>query len=387
MKKIFIEGKSMSKKYNKFIDILTENRKTTVFFTIVGLFASVITIYSAFTSNANSRSEIVFRVISESKVLDVKQQVNNLEIFYENNSLSEEGKELRIVVVRVLNEGDGSLLLNHYDPNAPVGISVKDGVFAEKPIIINSSDEYLEEAVQFVYDGGSKVELTPFILDGGNYFDLQLLLMHGVDEIPEVNIFGKIAGYNDLVLLYNLPQEDDRTFLNIIFGGGFLANLVRVFAYGFAFLSLLILFVIIVEYFKSSVKKFKKKKEVEVFKTYNKVVFDEFEKKAVNMFLNNERGRSYVIQLSNALENKNIELVDEKNIFIKDADKDSVRERMNSLIGKEIIGLDVYRSVVDKELQYLFDHGVVSYKDTDFMVKEEYMNFIKKFANFLHEDN
>ena len=93
-------------------------------FVLAVIFGSI-TIYTEFFRD--DRPAIQFEILSDSSVLDVREEVSDLEIIYDGNDLRRSGQSLRVLVVRVSNTGGDDILNSYYDDNALLGFSVENG--------------------------------------------------------------------------------------------------------------------------------------------------------------------------------------------------------------------------------------------------------------------
>lgn len=89
--------------------------------------------------------DLIFEILSNANVLDVHESIGSLDILYKGSSLNRNNQSLRIVVLRVVNNGDQAILPSYYDPDDPIGFKILSGQIVERPIILEAQSSYLRD--------------------------------------------------------------------------------------------------------------------------------------------------------------------------------------------------------------------------------------------------
>ncbi|MDF1868504.1 MAG: hypothetical protein P1U70_27015 [Saprospiraceae bacterium] len=234
---------------------------------LMAIIFGAITLYLGFYKEI--KPDLNFVITADSSVLDVKENLGNLDVIYENESLSERRQDLRFITFRVVNQGNGPILSNYYDKNDPVGFEVIDGKLADDPKLLNASNEYLKEKLLTKKIPENKVVFSNVILEPSEYFELKVLVLHEIGKKPYIKAFGKVATVYSIDVLRDFASVNKLSFLEITFGGGLFANMTRLFAYGLSFLFLLIGLILFFDKLEEIKEKRRKRRVIKTFKEYD----------------------------------------------------------------------------------------------------------------------
>ena len=166
-------------------------------FLLAAIFGGI-TIYTEFVRD--ERPAIQFDVISDSSVLDVREEVSDLQIIHAGADLRRSGKSLRVMVVRISNIGGEDILKSFYDGEAPLGFSVANGELVSTEIQA-TSEAYLDDRVILRVKDTSKVLFSPVILAPKSYFSVRVLIKHSESTLPVLTPIGKIARVSSISLV------------------------------------------------------------------------------------------------------------------------------------------------------------------------------------------
>ncbi|MCL1144467.1 hypothetical protein L2747_00340 [Shewanella marinintestina] len=160
---------------------------------ILGVVVAVITFYFQFRDN-NPRIDFVIQ--SEISVFDIKEDIGNLDVIYNGNSLKQNNQELKAINVQIINNGSSGILAMHYDDNYLVGLKIKNGEVTSKPSVTAASNNYLEtnSTLTQIVDG---LLLPKLIFEPGEFIEIKILVLHSKGVQPEIIPYGKIAGMTD----------------------------------------------------------------------------------------------------------------------------------------------------------------------------------------------
>ena len=220
-----------------------------------------ITIYSEFFRD--DRPSIQFEIISNSSVLDVREEIADLEIIHAGTDLRGSGQSLRVLVVRVSNIGGEDILNSYYDSSAPLGFSVENGELISAEVQ-SASEAYLETQVQISIRDLSQVIFSPVILGTDSYFFVRVLVIHTESMLPRITPIGRVARVRSISLVEaQAPQAGG--FWRQTFGGSVLNQIIRLLAYPVAIILLGVSIVWPVVTLSSAVEKRRRKRKVELF--------------------------------------------------------------------------------------------------------------------------
>lgn len=342
---------------------------------VLAAILGAVSVYQGFFKEVSP--DLNFVVTSNSSVLDVKENLGDLDIVYEGESLKSRGKDLRVITFEVVNQGNDAILPNYYDPKEPVGFKVVDGVIADEPTILAASSGYLSESLVINRSGNDRATFSNVILEPGDLYQVKVLVLHDVGQDPHIEPIGKVANVSRIEVSTGYSDGNEKSFLATTFGGGWAANSTRFTVYGIAFLFSLFFAIGAGEAISSFFKRKRRRERVEVFKQYNRdsvVLSDEvyFEK-----YIKGDR--------SGAINRMYEMLGDEEYLrFVAKALDDSkkgVWESYPSLRGSLKRPLDYFC------LQLLEESGIVSFKDEGFLVNKERARIFEEFFKFLKRDD
>lgn len=220
----------MSKKYNS-------RRVLQIVGSLIGVFSAIIGIYVFYFEDKVVSLE--YEVIANTNVLDINADVSKVDVTYNGASLKSKTQNLRIINLRIINNGTECILKSHYDNNAPLGVLMKSGKIIERPELINTSNDYLKNQLKINYDSTGQVTFNDVILEPGQFYSIKLLVLHPSSTTPSILATGKIAGQNIIPIVSTLPKEE-KSFWAETFGGGIISQFTRALCYTIAFLALII---------------------------------------------------------------------------------------------------------------------------------------------------
>lgn len=158
--------------------------------------------------------ELTYEILANTSVIDIKDDIRDLEITYQGKDIHSGGRKLLIIQLRIVNSGKINIQKDFYDSqNSPLGISIGKSQIVQKPIILEASNEYLRESLNFNLSGPNKIELDPVILDAGDFFTVKLLAL-SESQSASLRPMGKIVGMKSIKLknLYEEGQESGKSF-------------------------------------------------------------------------------------------------------------------------------------------------------------------------------
>ena len=346
---------------------------------VLAFFFGVIAIYAEFLRD--ERPAIQFEILSDSSVLDVREDVSDLEIIYAGNDLRKSGQSLRVLVVRVSNTGSNDILNSFYDSSAPLGLSVDNGELVSVELE-NASEEYLRTQLSPRLRGQSEIVFAPVILGKSAYFSLRILVIHSESLLPRVSPIGKVARVSSISMIEaQAPQSE--TFWSQTFGGSISSQIARLASYTIASIPLIALGIFIPASLSDALSKRSRKKKVEQFKRNSGYDFDVQD----DVFFNNyiASGPMYLREV--------------ESLLAKDADLDEIAQGLKkgpfmSAIGREMLHsrsiiidgvADTRHSrwLISYEARQLFENGIIEEVDGHHRVNSRFEKIFREFQKFL----
>lgn len=177
-----------------------------------------------------TRTNLIVDVTSESNVMDVRTPRKDLSILFQGQDIQKENSNLRILGIRLVNEGDTNILENHFDSRIPWGLRIGGGRLIEARVT-GSNSEYLSSNLHPRVTGGDEVDFDKLIFDKGKYVSLELLVLHEKNVEPQVTTVGKIAGMDTIPIRNSFRELDQEGFRTKAFKGPIAVQIVRTIVY------------------------------------------------------------------------------------------------------------------------------------------------------------
>lgn len=181
------------------------------------------TLYTEFIRDV--RPEIQFEIVSNSSVLDVREQVPNLAIIYSGTDLTETNQSLRVIIVRVKNVGSEDVLKSYYDEKAPLGIAIAGGSIISVDLQ-DTSEKYLTENLVIQTESSSQATFSPVILGSNQHFTVKALIIHAESSEPSISPTGRIARVSS-IRLTSSQELQEPGFWTQVFSGSLLIHATR----------------------------------------------------------------------------------------------------------------------------------------------------------------
>lgn len=204
---------------------------------VLAVFFGGLTLYNEFLKNHDP--QLTISVLSETNVLDVRENVPELKILYGDADIKGLGQTLSVLVIRVENTGGASILNTYYDDAAPARMHITEGKII-KVEQLSASSQYLIETGTPTLSGTQSLQLKNVIMEPAENYVLKLLVLRSSETPTTVTTSGKIAGMRNFVIV---PFEDSKrqpSFWNHVADGSAFVHLARSIIYlgGFIFIML-----------------------------------------------------------------------------------------------------------------------------------------------------
>jgi len=241
-------------------------------FMLAAIFGGI-TIYTEFF-RVNTPS-IVVEVISDANVLDVKEEINELKVFYGDVDIKSLNQTLSVLFLRVRNNGGAPILNGYYDKKYPFNITLEEGKFL-KVEQLGATNEYLKSAAQPNIDTDKSILLPEVILEPAESYTIKILALHSSDSNIKIDVLGKVAGIKEIEMKSLNSEETELSFWDEVFYGDFPVQLTRLPIYFFGFMFGIVFIVAPVAIASDAISTRKRKKVVTQFKEYIKDDLSEF---------------------------------------------------------------------------------------------------------------
>lgn len=222
----------------------------TLFRWVIGIFVAIATIggvYS-FYKEVTSGISLSAQVISATDVFDVHQSVQSLQVLFRGTDIEQSGKNLEIYDVKIENSGGESIAQGNFDQNLDWGISVEGGEIVGARLLSTGSQYLTDNLGLEIVATSSLIKFNKVILESGDWFTTEIVVLYDKDTPPALYRIGKILGIKDQKTPISpyTPQESFWTALTSgSFHGGVWVNIVRFLAY-FIVSTILAFFVLVV---------------------------------------------------------------------------------------------------------------------------------------------
>lgn len=139
------------------------------------------------TLNSDKKPFLVFEVVSSNRVLEVREELPNLDILYNNESIQESGKMLTVMVVRIVNLGGEAITKFDFSDAEAVGFRVINGDVVASPRVVDASTAFLQRNASVMLDSSDYIIVQPVLLNAQAYFTIKLTILHDATVNPTVD--------------------------------------------------------------------------------------------------------------------------------------------------------------------------------------------------------
>lgn len=203
---------------------------------VLAVFFGGLTIYNEFIKAHDP--QMVVEILSDTNVLDLKENLPELKILYGDVDIKNVGKDLSVMVFRIKNVGGASILGGFYDANSPVEITLSNGEFLkfEK---IDSSNEYLKNSASAIKSSPTSIRIPNVIMEPGESYTLKALIIHAARTATLIKSSGKIAGMRNIPVISVDANKENETFWSKVSSGSIGVQAARSLLYFFSFIFVL----------------------------------------------------------------------------------------------------------------------------------------------------
>lgn len=344
--------------------------------TLIGIIGIGYGIYADFFKE--EKPELIFDLMSNTQVLDLKEDVSELQIHYKHQDLKKSKKSLVLITVRVSNKGNAPITENDYYSKTPFGFKITRGNIAEPPSLINSSRKFFENSVRLSTDSLNNIFIDKVPIDYGEYFTVKVLTICNNEELPDIIPFGEISGLRGeiyTVRSYKSERKEELSFWKKLTFGTFGIHVARFFYYllCMALVSISIAFPVtmISDYFEDK----KKKKAISKYKKSVKIKLTQNSETIFNLY--KQFGETQISWLLKTLNDQKI--LEEYLIYMENKKKE------NSFINDFSTFSRVYQEDIEiRQIQHLgFIYTILNTLLDEKIIDKENKNTVK--PDFLKE--
>ena len=177
---------------------------------LLALLFGGITVQREFFSE--TRPRLRYDILTSTPVLNVREDVSKLSVFFDGIDIREQKKSLRVITVRVANDSQKDILKGFYDESEPLGLRVSTGRVIRSDLV-TASNPYLERQLVPRRQDDRTLVFPSVILEAQEYFVVKLLVLHGEGAEPYITPIGKIAGVRTIPVTEAYKQEVSPPFL------------------------------------------------------------------------------------------------------------------------------------------------------------------------------
>lgn len=187
------------------------------------------------------KPELRVEILTVGTVFDVREPLPELDFLYAGKSLKASKEELRLVSLRVRNSGRATISRDDFDEREPLQLSAVKGRILNASTRGASSD-YLVRAVR-MHVNDATLRFAPLVLEAGEWFTVQLLILAGAGTKDEITVHGKVVGIIGTIPVVDLREETTKTsaWNRIVGADSWWIHLARVPVYFLGFFLLLLL--------------------------------------------------------------------------------------------------------------------------------------------------
>lgn len=333
------------------------------------------------------KPKLIYDLLSNTKVLSVREDVNKLDIIYDGQNLKEQKENLILLTVRIKNEGSQNIVEGDYYSKILFGLKVRGGKIAEKPQLIDASNKFLKENVSLEFDSLNSIKINKVQIDEGQYFTIKILTICKQNISPSIVPIGKISGMTtefEVRESYLSDKKEEESFFERLIAGSVSIHVARFFFY----LLVLILFSLVVILPTSQITTFfeekNKKRKIEKFREKTKIELTENIELVFDLY--REDGAYYIKWLNKILSDKEklkkyLGYFEEKTKeeYLLDDFKEQPQQRLNELDTERVNYFYSMKSILTK----LVDKKIITKTEDDVLVNEMFKNELMEFNYFI----
>lgn len=308
---------------------------------IIGIAFAVYTIYYF-----QEKPNIEYYQLTNTSVFDLKENISKLDVIYDSTSIKKNKQSLRVVTIKILNNGNEDLGPQHYDKTVPLGLKINGGVIVETPQIIETSNDYIADRLKINWSSESEISFSQFIINQNESFTLKLLLLTKENVIPKLSATGYITGLGKPNIITSINKPEEKSFFSRLFQGSFYIHLTRSILYFIIFIAFAISILLPILLLNDSRSTKKRKSIIRKFRKHTKLDKEDISEIVLEYYQKYEE--SYLYRIENFISEK--EMIIDYDKYLKLQDKIS---DFNSDFRDEVMRAGVFFEDKNKTEIYL----------------------------------
>lgn len=232
-------------------------------FILAAIFGGI-ALYTEFLRKDNP--VITYEILSNTKILDVKEDVTGLSISYSGEDIRKARKTLSVLLIKIGNEGRSPILKSYYDNNSPLGLSINQGEVIKAEITAGTTD-YLRQNASISIRGSSSVEFNQIIIEPNESLTAKLLVLNPEQYSPTIVPKGKIAGVKQFLLIDRTSDQTKETFWMKVISGSLWVQASRTVIYTIVFFILIAIIIAPTVYISEKKAGLKRSRVIRQFKS------------------------------------------------------------------------------------------------------------------------
>lgn len=262
---------------------------------IIGIIGIGFTIYTVFFFE--KVPIIKYEIVSNTNVLDIKENVSRLDILFDSVSVKKTGKELRVITLKITNDGNENFNPDYFDNKFPLGFQIEGAKIVQKPDLLNFSNDYIRESIELIEKDHNKVFFSNIIIDQGEFFTIKTLTLSDQGVIPTIKPLGYVSGSGipKLVEVVNETETSPKSFFRTLFYGNIGYHILRFIVYIITISLAVFVIAFPISEFQEAKEKKNKKKNVSKFKKNTKIEKELLVERVFEIYL--ESGESNLFRI------------------------------------------------------------------------------------------
>ncbi len=321
------------------------------------------------------KASIQFDIISQANVLEVKEQIGKLSIFFAGENISQKKLNLQIITLKVTNTGQVDILQGQYENTLPWGFKVLNAKLIEVTLL-DSNDKDIKEYFHTSIHYPDSVYFDKVIFEKKKYFIIKVLLLHDIKKIPLISPFGKIASC-DIELVKSFQEQSNPTLWEEMAKGSFSVHILRFIIYTAVLVILILLIVFGFVIPISKINDYRHQKHRKAIVGRYLLAYPDLETPKDRIYFDAyiNYGISPIVDFEELLSQKN-------KIYDFYTNSEQYHDLLTELrhTSHEGINIPITGYIIASKLK---EQNLIKVKDMDATVDEEFKKNLKKFLEYL----
>lgn len=344
---------------------------------ILGIIGIIISVYLTFIYEKSPN--INYQIITNTDVINMKENINKLTIIYDNEVIDKDTDTLKIVTFDVVNTGNDNVGINDFDDTTPLGFIITEGQVVNEPTVIFASNDYLKQKIN-IKKIKNEFVFPKFILEKDEKFTVKMLVLTSRSIAPKILPIGKIAGVCKINVINEL-NTSEKGFLVQILNGSIMIHLIRLFIYFIIGMILITGILIPYIFISEKLEKVKKNKVIKKYKKSNKYIDDKYYTVIFELFL------KYDVWILNSM----LDLLSDDEKFkklISNYKKNKEPVSKNNIIDFPLnYDYDELYATGNRKIETLFipkliESEIINLDAEEYKLDERFVEYIERFSDF-----